>query len=660
MTSINLSDKKVNTFSAIFKDVFKRNLPGYIILNIIAALYIFSVSLIITDFHFRGIKLDYNYFYDITYDYTMCLSAGMAILTAAAGFVLAIKQFREIFSRQSSDFYFSMPVKRSTYINANMFYGAVCIFSAFFTAVVFSAVLTKTPLVFAIEYYGMNLPFLIQTAVNTFCAVMVCYALFVLCVVASGKIWQVFLFSTAAIISSFAGAAGIAAYLNKIYGFTVNSVYVSAVSPIGNVAASAVSNSALKFIFMFVSAAEFSIIFFCCQKVFAKRKAEAAENIPIGKFVPVLMIVFWQFAAFAMGTAFDVDIVLCIFIGVVFTFVSTVIFTALIYKKMLVKHTAFSFISVSVLGAVFSAAVVFVPQFVGYTEYVPDQNDIEYVSVNGFDDYHYSSANGIEKYADDFSDLFNNLSGEDYNYGGIDYRLEEEASVSKLVSLHKKMLDEDVMNSQVDNEDDYYLSVRQAVNIEYHLKNGKTVKRNYYVDYRSVSNEVAALLQTDEALDYQEPFNIDKSDIMFVDFLNYDDPETYIYEDDDVTSPDYYDGAYMTLDDYGELFSALKQDRMSEPVNVFIFNSSLPVDYDYSYSAEHSFDIYIYSMNEYTTEADREYFVSHSPQEILAYGYRVSEKEYRDFPYDETVVTIDLRYDKNTFEYLKSIGVDIG
>lgn len=661
MTSTGLSDKRVNTFSAIFKDTFKRNLPGYIILNIISALYVFAVSLITMEFNLRGVKIDYDFFYDITYGYTVCFVLGIALITAAVGFVLAIRQFREIFSRQSSDFYFSMPVKRSTYINANMLYGALCIFSAFFTALVFGIIFTKTPLIFAIEHYGIKLPFLFQSALNAFCSVMVCYALFMLCVAASGKIWHVLLFSAAAVISSFVAAVGAAAYLNRIYGFSANTVYVSAVSPVGNIAASVASKGYLKYAFLLISIAEFAVVFALCHKVFKNRGAETAENIPIGKFVPVLTIVFWQAAAFAMGTVFDIHIVLCALIGIAFSFISTVLFSALIYKKIFNKQTLISFISVSALGLVFSAAVAFVPQAAGYTEYIPEQNEIKYVSVEGFDNYWYNNyKGGLEDYIYEFTDLFDALESEDDSYYSTVYSLKTEESVSKLIDLHKKMFEKDVMNRELEERyDDYFSDEYEIINIEYHLKNGRNVKRRYVVISKAVSNEVAALLQTDEALDYQEPFNMDKSNILFAEFSKYDDSTEYFYEDYDVTSPDYYNGTYLMPDDYSELFSAMRKDRMAEPTDVFIYNSNLPVSYSYDYSADSHFDIYLYSANEYTTDEDREFFASHSPQEILAYGYRISEKENREFPYDEVIVSLDFKYDKNTVKYLKSIGIDI-
>jgi len=658
MISTGLSDKKVNIFSAVFKNTFKRNLPGYIILNIVSAMYAFVASLTVMDFNFRGTKFDHEYFYEMTYEYTVFLTLGISLITAVAGFVIAIKQFHEIFKRQSSDFYFSLPVNRGTYVNSSMLYGAICIFSAFFTAVVFSIVFTKTPLVFAIEYFGMNLPFLLQTSVNAFCSVMVCYALFMLCVAASGSIWQVFLFSAAAIISSFAGSVGIAAYLDKIYGLSVNSVYISSVTPVGNIIASAASEGALKYVFILISAAEFAIVFTLCHKVFRCRGAETAENIPGGKFVPVLMIVFWQIAAFSLGTAFDLNIVLCVLIGIVCAFAATLVYTALIYKRALNKQMAISFIGVSAAGAVFAAAVAFIPQSVGYTEYIPEPNEIEYVCTYGFDDYRYDDYNSrIEDYINNFTALMDSLINEDYENQNTLYRLESEESVSKLISLHQRMFDDDVINPVEEDEDEEYYGNYVVINIEYHLKNGKKVNRKYLAGSKATGKNIAELLQTEEALEYQKPFNTDRSKIMFIGVSNWNTDTAY-YENEDFTVPSYYSGFYAAPESYDELFDAIKKDKMAEPAEVFLYNSELSGYYGYENPMENAFDLTFYSVNEYATDEDIAFFESHSPQEILAYGYSVVERESRGFPYDEIIVSFDTAYDKNTVEYLKSIGVD--
>ncbi len=115
MISINSS----NNFSAVLKNNFRRYAALFIVFQIFAVLF----SGFLISFYADSYDGSYNSTNNITNTFSDICMPLFAFFCSIEAFILVAVMFRGIYSKRASDFYFSLPVKRGAWFNADFLFG---------------------------------------------------------------------------------------------------------------------------------------------------------------------------------------------------------------------------------------------------------------------------------------------------------------------------------------------------------------------------------------------------------------------------------------------------------------------------------------------------------------------------------------------------------
>lgn len=662
MTSTTLNYK--GGFKAVFVKTFKQQLPGTIVLvflTVLASVYS-SASVVVTN-----ASAIFTREYDISDNSIMLVSyfCGFCIIFSL---FLAMQMFKEIYSKRACDTFFALPIKRSEYFTAKYIYGAVVnivvmVIGAAINIVILLSGSTK------LVTYVMDFSAFFKVAAAFLLDVLCVYTLFVFCAVLSGRRVQYFFFVMIALFAPVCITTGAIDVVNKIWGVDANSFIVSIIHPVQNVLMLWESSveyalSADKYLYIIIAMAVETIALFAAGYiVFKKRKAEIAEFTPSGKALPLMFLAFIIAAEF-LQCASKLNYFIAVPLAILFSVIATMIFSGVFYKKILVKNTVLTFAVSGVLCVLFVGIVSF-PSYSNYVKYVPEVDEIESVELidGSVGLMNYSS---ISYYTDALS-VYDFETSDSYKFTAAE-------NIENAIQLHKKIVDDETikkgkaLNSGTWGDMmqyDYEYENSYECRIVYHLKNGKTVTRRYAVPVKMISDEMFALMKTEEALSQFGITAIKSEDIVYSTF------ESEIYSKD----TDAYNKASknISLQETEEILKAYKKDLLSADKTQFLdylcqytsyyvdyykddyyYSEEQPVDTeDIDYASENSYWIYIMSFTSNADDEYREKIKAMSVEELNKLSNN-SEEYYEKLTSDSLYINTNY---KNTYKYAQSLGL---
>ncbi len=623
MISINSS----NNFSAVLKNNFRRYAALFIVFQIFAVLF----SGFLISFYADSYDGSYNSTNNITNTFSDICMPLFAFFCSIEAFILVAVMFRGIYSKRASDFYFSLPVKRGAWFNADFLFGVISFAVSYAIFCISSIIVINSNMLRQFRFVNLEAGCFLKYAFMSFTALIVVYTVFVMCAVIAGRMWQYILLSFISSLALYAGAAGFICYLNTVYGFWLNlenSYIASAVS----LAFSGISDfSVLKF--FLAAAVQFAVFYVVGYLSFKKRKAEVAENKLSGKLLPIVLTV----------TCFLAEIFVCLGIGnevafsgriiaaIIMVSVTALILSAVFFRKAFSKPVFISLLGAVILSALTIFSVQLIPEKI-YVNVAPEADEIEAVSI-----YDYNALG-----SSDITDLLYGI-----NYLNIsdesevrNYKFLTDEAKEKAVELHKKLLSEKTRN----NSNGFDEGGDTTLGIEYRLKNGKTIRRVYTVLTKDIIEEGIALFKTNEGINGIEGFNYNSEDIIFSVFGLYAD--------------DYENSFYIEKTDCRKLRECVQKDIMNREASEFAGSAGLPFltmweDYDSDLDNEPEKDIYTLSFFIFKAGvpvSERVKMEKLSPKEIVKY-----DSEFY-LQIEEVSFYIDMDQDINTVSYLEELG----
>lgn len=623
MISINSS----NNFSAVLKNNFRRYAALFIVFQIFAVLF----SGFLISFYADSYDGSYNSTNNITNTFSDICMPLFAFFCSIEAFILVAVMFRGIYSKRASDFYFSLPVKRGAWFNADFLFGVISFAVSYAIFCISSIIVINSNMLRQSRFVNLEAGCFLKYAFMSFTALIVVYTVFVMCAVIAGRMWQYILLSFISSLALYAGAAGFICYLNTVYGFWLdleNSYIASAVS----LAFSGISDfSVLKF--FLAAAVQFAVFYVVGYLSFKKRKAEVAENKLSGKLLPIVLTV----------TCFLAEIFVCLGIGnevalsgriiaaIIMVSVTALILSAVFFRKAFSKPVFISLLGAVILSALTIFSVQLIPEKI-YVNVAPEADEIEAVSI-----YDYNALG-----SSDITDLLYGI-----NYLNIsdesevrNYKFLTDEAKEKAVELHKKLLSEKTRN----NSNGFDEGGDTTLGIEYRLKNGKTIRRVYTVLTKDIIEKGIALFKTDEGINGIEGFDYNSEDIIFSVFGLYAD--------------DYENSFYIEKTDCRKLRECVQKDIMNREASEFAGSAGLPFltmweDYDSDLDNEPEKDIYTLSFFIFKAGvpvSERVKMEKLSPKEIVKY-----DSEFY-LQIEEVSFYIDMDQDKNTVSYLEELG----
>lgn len=623
MISINSS----NNFSTVLKNNFRRYAALFIVFQIFAVLF----SGFLISFYADSYDGSYNSTNNITNTFSDICMPLFAFFCSIEAFILVAVMFRGIYSKRASDFYFSLPVKRGAWFNADFLFGVISFAVSYAIFCISSIIVINSNMLRQFRFVNLEAGCFLKYAFMSFTALIVVYTVFVMCAVIAGRMWQYILLSFISSLALYAGAAGFICYLNTAYGFWLNlenSYIASAVS----LAFSGISDfSVLKF--FLAAAVQFAVFYVVGYLSFKKRKAEVAENKLSGKLLPIVLTV----------TCFLAEIFVCLGIGnevafsgriiaaIIMVSVTALILSAVFFRKAFSKPVFISLLGAVILSALTIFSVQLIPEKI-YVNVAPEADEIEAVSI-----YDYNALG-----SSDITDLLYGI-----NYLNIsdesevrNYKFLTDEAKEKAVELHKKLLSEKTRN----NSNGFDEGGDTTLGIEYRLKNGKTIRRVYTVLTKDIIEEGIALFKTDEGINGIEGFDYNSEDIIFSVFGLYAD--------------DYENSFYIEKTDCRKLRECVQKDIMNREASEFAGSAGLPFltmweDYDSDLDNEPEKDIYTLSFFIFKAGvpvSERVKMEKLSPKEIVKY-----DSEFY-LQIEEVSFYIDMDQDINTVSYLEELG----
>ncbi len=623
MISINSS----NNFSTVLKNNFRRYAALFIVFQIFAVLF----SGFLISFYADSYDGSYNSTNNITNTFSDICMPLFAFFCSIEAFILVAVMFRGIYSKRASDFYFSLPVKRGAWFNADFLFGVISFAVSYAIFCISSIIVINSNMLRQFRFVNLEAGCFLKYAFMSFTALIVVYTVFVMCAVIAGRMWQYILLSFISSLALYAGAAGFICYLNTVYGFWLNlenSYIASAVS----LAFSGISDfSVLKF--FLAAAVQFAVFYVVGYLSFKKRKAEVAENKLSGKLLPIVLTVTCFLAEIfvCLGIGNEVAFLGRIIAAIIMVSVTALILSAVFFRKAFSKPVFISLLGAVILSALTIFSVQLIPEKI-YVNVAPEADEIEAVSI-----YDYNALG-----SSDITDLLYGI-----NYLNIsdesevrNYKFLTDEAKEKAVELHKKLLSEKTRN----NSNGFDEGGDTTLGIEYRLKNGRTIRRVYTVLTKDIIEEGIALFKTDEGINGIEGFDYNSEDIIFSVFGLYAD--------------DYENSFYIEKTDCRKLRECVQKDIMNREASEFAGSAGLPFltmweDYDSDLDNEPEKDIYTLSFFIFKAGvpvSERVKMEKLSPKEIVKY-----DSEFY-LQIEEVSFYIDMDQDINTVSYLEELG----
>lgn len=636
-----------NKFFAIFKNMFVRSLPCTIVLSVVSSL--FTIGTLQTGV-FSVVTGEVNSSRQI-FDATRLFAGAFcatAVLSLFFSCITVLICLREMFAKRGSDFFFSVPVKRSTYLNSAYFTAVLSSLIAFAVQAVIVAVFTVAQLKYSTV--TADVKSIIGVIATLIVIVMSAISFYLFCASISGKIGQYILFSAMSLSIGILFAA--CAYcLNYIWGFWHDISYAgSFVGPAGALLYMLNSSETGFNLFIFVISAVQAVAFYAlAQLLFKRRKSEVAESTVSGLVFPLAMLALFQASIIMVLTLIGYeDLRVTAIVAIVFALLGTLVLGIKWFKK---SHRRYAFISLAVVIAL-SVSFIYGTKNAGFDKfvnYVPEPSEIEKIELVEGGNYR---MNGV------FMQYFEG----DYRTKNT-YEIKSAEGINAVVALHKKALTDDVKKRDDENN---YLWSTWNIEINYTLKGGRTVTRTYALPCGEIVSEFASVMRTEEVVKKLKPFSIENKDILFVSYYGYNES---------VNIPE----KYYKFDDYSVLKEALVKDclgdtdeqfikRIENPYFTYYYNDIIEEDAlpdaekIYNDAAETVSDvaetafgnIVIYSIGEYAPEDVREQFRNMTPRQLMDYYMGANDYGVLLSGYINAINYSVFEKDENTREFFKN------
>lgn len=665
----------------MLKNVFKRNIVAFLMLPVFSVIF----SVVITQTVLAGYKellqeAAEGFTRYITGDLTLTLGIFLYGAGTVSMLIFAASLFREIFSKRSATFYFSMPVKRGVYFNTNMIFGITSLLLSYVALICIPIAIVKGNAAYQAGIILLDIPVFMNCLTITALCVAVSYAIFLLCAVLSGRVWQYFVLC---LIAAQAGnaVANFRSYLNTVWGFHIESSLSWLISPsaIYSKIFGELVTDPLKYIIALI--VQFAVVYAAGYIVFKHRKAEVAEVSLTGRIVPSIMITISLFSVgFAVLSAdMRVSVYVKLLIALIAVLLAAMLLTAIFYKKAFTKNTLGCFIATVIIAVVTFAAVELIPN-TNFKNYVPTADEVESVTLDESVDF------GNEgTFSSKLLSVMLGFSDESLFYNeqiGMSYTFTSEETKEKIEAFHNKL----IAQSTIDNAygEDYYYHGYYSVKLVYHLKNGKTVTRSYCVGTKDVYKEYIAVMKTEEAIRLTVSDYFEDKEVVYIGLDEYVSNEDWYNDNYD---PEFFPftrpTVYATLDEYDTLLDMIIKDRLNEPETVFAdlglgwaFQIYDPNGYyrdegywdmafgvaddetDYQdYEDYKDISIRFNVWSDEATDEQKALLRTMTAEQMAEYEKKLFNEGYDNYPFASFTLTLNREADTNTMEYLRSQGL---
>lgn len=615
-------------FFAVFKNQFMRALPSAIALTVFSSIFSIGTLQLRSVVDIMSDGANYPDKYDMTGSFSS-IFAMTALYSIVFTCITVLVSVKEMYSKRGSDFFFAVPVKRSTYLNAAYVNAAVSSAIAFAAQAVIIAVFMAANAKYPLTVDFQSLFGMLATLIAIVLSAM---SYFVFCASISGKTSQYVLFS---IMPIWIGLlfASCAYSVNFIWGFWCDIGYAGAfISPFGALLCLLRTEEVGFNLFVFALSAVQAVVFFVlAQLLFKKRKSEVAEATVSGLAFPLIMLALCQAAIIMLTTLIGYEnLKVTAIISIVFALVGTL---ALAMKWFRKSHRRYAFISLGVVVAL-CCSFIYATKSIEpkkYVNYVPEASEVEKIDI---------------------------IEGNNYNMDGVlmqyleeNYRIEEhleftsEEAIGTIVNLHKKAVSDEVKAAAQDSEN---MWATWNVKIIYTLKDGRKVTRAYTLPYSEIREECAAFKRTKDYIVMNEPFDVKNEDILFVSYYSYSGASEDIPEE------------YYTFDDYSVLKEAILKDCLSDSnEDYFERNMDAPYNpYNETQDVDTEFtalgNISIFSVEDYAPDDVRERLHSMTPNQLMDYYMGVDNYKMPEFGYIRTTNFSVLEKDENIRELFRN------
>lgn len=641
--------QKQSGFVPTLKNVFRRNAVGLVLTQLFALLI---TTFAATD----SLSMKPLETMDITIDYSASLSSVLVMFSFAVSLITVYILYRELFSRRASDFLLAMPVKREAIFNANTFFCVLNIVLSYIISFAGSIFLIKSNVIYPAKFYTFDIAVFAKLFLISFLSSIAVFALFTACAAISGRKWHYFILCYFSVSGVFGAAIGLSRYIDSIWGFTLDYNYGFIVSPVASAVFSV--NERLKNVPVIVIAlvVQTAIVYAAGLIAFKRRRAEVAETTISGKILPFIMITVFLLSdavtVLSFSNRFYVNLIIAFIVMILFV----LIITALFYRKPFNKLTLASLAASFAITGIVVFCVGFVPKATGYVDYVPEANEVESVTVEMNNQY-YDDTQSISLLSSLLSGPYY-YNDEFYNINGKSYTVSTDEAKSAVSIFHKKMISDKTIDTYYNGNDKYDWDAVNRISLKYHLKNGDTVLRTYYVNASSVCNEAVEFLKTDECLKQIPPMSFENDEILFI-----------IADFSDENKEDIQ---YLELGDYKTLTEAVKKDIMNYSGKDFasILNTGFDAnfyndeDFEDDYfsgdligDSDSLFKITIDRFSPSASKEQREKMSRMRPAEMIRYDndYVIKNGYEVDYLLDYTDIYVH-KSDKNIIKYFESLG----
>ncbi|MDE6412438.1 MAG: hypothetical protein K2K42_00870, partial [Eubacterium sp.] len=265
MTSTNSSSK--------FISVLKNNFRRYAALFAVFQVFNIAASFFNIFYNFSYYNDD-NIMRNVTKEFSSEALPFCAAILGFEAFILAASVFRGIYSKRASDYHFSLPVKRSIWFHANFLFGVISFAVSYAVFYIISVIAIKYNTIGDFRFITLQAGVFLKYVLMSFISVVVIYAVFVLCAVVAGRVWQYIFLSFISSVVFYVGILGFIWYLNTIYGVWINLSQAHTLSALDLLFTDVTNTPILKYL---ISAAVQLAVFYAAGYFsFKKRKAEVA------------------------------------------------------------------------------------------------------------------------------------------------------------------------------------------------------------------------------------------------------------------------------------------------------------------------------------------------------------------------------------------------
>ncbi len=286
-----------------------------------------------------------------------------------------------------------------------------------------------------------------------------------------------------------------------------------------------------------------AILFFAAALIiYKKRKSEIAQSSNISGFVYKLVMTVGVFGIASVSAIITstmsgnqyTSIMTIIFAGI-YGFLYYFILQGIFTRSMKLKITNHVVLILCILAAPLFMVLARTGWF-GYENYIPNPENIKSANIDYYGMYKDES-------------VMNNQTGESLSRKTIKYTNENEKNIIR--TIHKTILE----NQDANNEDEYpeYLNCT----IEYELKNGKTVTRDYFEYIPKDMYKKLMLLNESPELKNQ------KCNVFIAPVEQLDDVKITTGYGENLE----FDEKYKTKENYEMLIQAIKNDMLAETLN---------------------------------------------------------------------------------------------